>query len=120
MATSPSRSTTRYGSPLRPLLGAALLALLAGGCAGTGASLPVVSASGGGAADSTGGASSCGTAIANFEKVVTADGETGNLNASVYKRVQADLRPVKATCAAGKDAQALAQLASVRSHYGYP
>ena len=102
------------------LTAAGLLALALGGCAGSGASGPALGTGGTGPADSTAGATSCGGAIANFEKVITADADTGNLNRSVYNRVVADLRPVKASCAAGQDAQARAQLAAVRSRYGYP
>lgn len=103
---------------------AALAALLMAGCAGSGANVPALSTGGAtaarGPADSTEGASNCGAALANFEKVITADADTGNLNRSVYNRVVADLGPVKANCAAGKDAQARAQLAGVRARYGYP
>lgn len=104
----------------RSLTVAGLLALALGGCAGSGANVPALGTGAAGPADSTAGATSCGGAIAHFEKVITADADTGNLNQSVFKRVVADLAPVKASCSAGKDAQARAQLASVRARYGYP
>lgn len=106
---------------------AILLALMAAGCSGTGTSpaTPSLMASAAlpaptGAADSTGGAAGCAGAIAEFEKVVTSDVQVGHLNRPVYERITADLTSPKASCATGKDAQALTQLATIRSRYGYP
>ncbi|MEP9378052.1 hypothetical protein ABLE91_15140 [Aquabacter sp. CN5-332] len=73
-----------------------------------------------GVADATGGASGCAAALANFQKVVDADNSTGNVNASVYARINKDLAPARAECQAGRDAQARSALASVRARYGYP
>lgn len=107
-------------------LAALAFALALAGCAGSGAnvpgltSTPVETRAPGGPADSTEGASNCGAALANFERVIGSDVKVGHLSPSVYDRIVADLTPVKASCTAGRDAQARAQLAGVRARYGYP
>jgi hypothetical protein len=61
----------------------------------------------------------CGSAISEFEAIVTSDASTGNLNKSVYNRVVAELGAVKAQCGAGHDAEASRALAAVKSRHGY-
>ncbi len=113
----------------RPALVAAapLLALLLAACSGTGtnpttpspmasASVPVPN----GPADSTGGATTCSAAIAEFEKVINEDVDTGHLVKPVYDKITASLTSPKASCATGKNAQALTQLATIRTRFGYP
>jgi hypothetical protein len=61
----------------------------------------------------------CGSATAEFEAVIASDVATGNLNKGVHRRIVADLNGVKATCNAGRDADASRALAATKSRYGY-
>jgi hypothetical protein len=61
----------------------------------------------------------CGSAIGEFEAIINSDAETGNLNKGVHKRIVAELAFVKASCVAGRDAEAVRTLASVKSRHGY-
>lgn len=65
-------------------------------------------------------AGGCSGAIARFRTVVDSDGQTGNVNASVYKRLTGEVDRAAATCAAGRDGEALRQLAGTRARFGYP
>ncbi|OYX72202.1 MAG: hypothetical protein B7Y95_10970 [Rhizobiales bacterium 32-66-11] len=103
------------------LAGLLLSGLLLAACTTTSSPPPAVApAAPAGAADSTAGAASCTSALANFMKVVDADAASGNLNPSVFKRISSDLATPKATCAAGKDGESRSQLAAIRARYGYP
>lgn len=61
----------------------------------------------------------CSGPISEYQQVIDADAETGSLNPGVYNRVTTDLEAVKRTCAAGREADARNQLASVKARYGY-
>ena len=61
----------------------------------------------------------CGGAIGEFETIINSDAETGNLNKGVHRRIVAALGPVKANCAAGRDAEASRALAAIKSRHGY-
>jgi hypothetical protein len=61
----------------------------------------------------------CGGAIGEFETIINSDAETGNLNKGVYRRIVAELGPVKANCAGGRDAEASRALAAIKSRHGY-
>ncbi|HQS08016.1 MAG: hypothetical protein B7Y12_19000 [Rhizobiales bacterium 24-66-13] len=103
------------------LAGLLLAGLLLAACTTSSSPPPTMaSAAPVGAADSTAGAASCTSALANFMKVVDADAASGNLNQSVFKRISSDLATPKATCAAGKDSESRNQLAAIRARYGYP
>lgn len=65
------------------------------------------------------GPAGCAEPIRTFEAIAASDAETGHLNRGVYARLTADLTRVKAACADGREAEARAQLASVRTRYGY-
>ena len=65
-------------------------------------------------------ASGCAGALANFQRVINSDKLTGNLNESVYGRMNSDLAPAKSACASGRDADAMRSLSGVRAKYGYP
>ena len=54
-----------------------------------------------------------------FETIITSDAETGNLNKGVHRRIVAELAGVKASCTAGRDAEASRALAGVKSRHGY-
>jgi hypothetical protein len=61
----------------------------------------------------------CKAAIADFEAIINSDLETGNVAKRVHARVTGELTQVKATCAAGRDAEATRTLAAVKSRHGY-
>lgn len=61
----------------------------------------------------------CGNAISEFEAIVTSDVNTGNLAKRVHARIVTELGPVKATCTAGRDAEATRALAAIKSRHGY-
>ena len=61
----------------------------------------------------------CGSAIATFETIINSDAETGNLNKGIHRRIVAELSSVKASCAAGRDADASRALAAIKSRHGY-
>lgn len=71
------------------------------------------------AAGCSSASAACADAIAQFETIINSDVETGNLNRSVYRRIVAELGPVKAKCAAGHDAEAMRGLGPVKSRHGY-
>ena len=64
-------------------------------------------------------AAQCAAAIAQFEAIITSDAETGNLNKGVHRRIVAELAGVKASCGAGRDAEASRALAGVKARHGY-
>jgi hypothetical protein len=61
----------------------------------------------------------CGGAIGEFETIIGSDAETGNLNKGVYRKIIAELGPVKANCSAGRDAEAARALTAIKSRHGY-
>ena len=61
----------------------------------------------------------CATAIATFETIITGDAETGNLNKGVHRRIVAELAGVKASCSAGRFAEASRALTTVKARHGY-
>ena len=61
----------------------------------------------------------CQSALAEFEAIITSDAKTGNLNKGVGRRIAAELTGVQATCAAGRDADAIRQLGAVKHRFGY-
>jgi hypothetical protein len=79
--------------------------------------------SGGGQMPSTppqvAGPAGCATPISEYQEIIDRDVETGSLNPGVYNRVTTDLEGVKRACAAGREAEARSQLASVKARYGY-
>ena len=64
-------------------------------------------------------AATCNSAITEFEAIISSDAETGNLNKGVHRRIVAELAGVKASCAAGRDAEASRALAAVKARHGY-
>lgn len=62
----------------------------------------------------------CGGAIGRTRAVVQSDIATGNLNTPVGARFNADLDRAQAACAAGRDGEALRELAAAKARYGYP
>lgn len=65
------------------------------------------------------GPAGCAGPISEYQEIIDRDAETGSLNPGVYNRVTTDLEGVKRACAAGREAEARGQLASVKARYGY-
>jgi hypothetical protein len=65
------------------------------------------------------GAAGCTEAISRLQAVIDSDVATGNLDRAVYRRMNNDLRPVRAACAAGRNGEAETRLHGVRARYGY-
>ena len=61
----------------------------------------------------------CTKPIADYERVIDDDVTSGHLSKSVYDRIVNDLTGVRASCAGGRTAAALADLAAVKTRYGY-
>jgi hypothetical protein len=61
----------------------------------------------------------CAGPISQYQQIIDNDAETGSLNPGVYNRVSTDLEGAKRACAEGREKEALGQLASVKSRYGY-
>jgi hypothetical protein len=106
----------------RLMLGfALLLAGAAGGCnAGANAPAAAVPAALAAPVAVLPAGSGCGAAIGRTRAVVQSDIATGNLNAPVGARFNADLDRASAACAAGRDGEALHELAAAKARYGYP
>lgn len=68
----------------------------------------------------SGSGSGCSGEIAQFRAVIDSDARTGHVNASVYKRMAAEVERAAATCAAGREAAALSALSATRRRFGYP
>ncbi|MBX9739417.1 MAG: hypothetical protein K2X62_05075 [Beijerinckiaceae bacterium] len=64
--------------------------------------------------------SGCSAVIGRYQAVLKADLETGNVNKSVYDRIQGELAPANSACAAGRDGEARSIVAASKSRHGYP
>src|SRR4051794_34350692 len=62
----------------------------------------------------------CSGEIGRFRAVIDSDNATGNVNASVYKRMAAEVDRAASACSAGRDAEAHAALSATKRRYGYP
>jgi hypothetical protein len=61
----------------------------------------------------------CQNALAEFEAIITSDAKTGNLSKGVHRRIASELASAHATCAAGRDADAIRQLGAIKHRFGY-
>jgi hypothetical protein len=61
----------------------------------------------------------CTRPIAEYEAIVDHDVTTGYLSQSVYDRINAELAGPRGACAAGREADARAQLSQVKTSHGY-
>ena len=64
--------------------------------------------------------SGCSAVIGRYQAVLKADLDTGNVNKSVYDKIQGELVPANNACAAGRDAEARSLVAASKSRHGYP
>lgn len=62
----------------------------------------------------------CSGEVARFRAVIDSDNATGNVNASIYKRMAADVDRAASVCAAGREGEAHASLSATKRRYGYP
>ncbi|WP_349367660.1 hypothetical protein [Salinarimonas sp.] len=105
----------------KPLLAAAAAALLLAACTQTGG--PTASASGPAVAAASldlPGSGACAREIRAFRDLLDRDKETGFVGPTVYRDATRDLAGPAATCRAGNDAAARAELRAVKTRYGYP
>ena len=61
----------------------------------------------------------CGSAISEFERIITNDAKTGNLNKGVHKRIADELFRAQQACIAGREAEASNTLAAIKKRHGY-
>jgi hypothetical protein len=64
-------------------------------------------------------AAACTDKLNSYQKVLTADVTTGNLNEKVYNEIEADLSRAANACAAGKDGEALGIIHATKEKHGY-
>ena len=64
-------------------------------------------------------AAACADSLNSYQKVLTADVTSGNLNKTVYDQIEADLLRAANACAAGKDGEALGIIRSTKAKHGY-
>jgi hypothetical protein len=105
--------------PRSPIL-AALAGLALAGCNQTSAPGPSAATPGvtpSGFAMPAG--SGCTGEIGRYKAVVDNDLATGHVNRSVHARIAAELDRASASCAAGRDAEAVRMVTATKSRYGY-
>lgn len=61
----------------------------------------------------------CTESLNAYQKVLTADLTTGNVNQSVYDKIEADLARAADACAAGKNGEAAGIIRSTKLKHGY-
>jgi hypothetical protein len=61
----------------------------------------------------------CTDNLNNYQKVLTADVTSGNLNQTVYEQIEADLLRAANACAAGKGGEALGIIHATKEKHGY-
>ena len=62
----------------------------------------------------------CSGAVNRFQALMDNDLETGHTTAAVHAQISGEIKQAAATCAAGNDAGARAQISASRSRHGYP
>ncbi len=61
----------------------------------------------------------CTDKLNTYQKVLTSDVTTGNLNQKVYDEIESDLSRAASACAAGKDGEALNIIHATKEKHGY-
>jgi hypothetical protein len=64
--------------------------------------------------------SGCAGEVDRFQAVMDNDLATGHTTRSVHSRVSAEIGRARASCSAGNDAAAVAQIRATRTKFGYP
>jgi hypothetical protein len=62
----------------------------------------------------------CAAVIGRYDAVLKADWESGNVAERVYKEIQKELEPVRASCSAGREAEARGMVLANKTRHGYP
>ena len=105
------------------LAASALLGLSLAACGGGGlppSDSPPPPASGVATRTPLTGPPGCTKPIGDYETIIDRDVSTGYLSQNVYDRINVDLAAgPRAACAAGREADARAQLQRVKTSYGY-
>ena len=73
----------------------------------------------GGAPASDGRRSGCAGEVAQYRAVMANVLATGHVNKSVHARVSGEIDRAAASCAAGRDAEAVRMLDATKARYGY-
>lgn len=71
------------------------------------------------AAPASAQAPGCAGVVEPFRRAVESDVASGNLNRSVYSRIRPEIDRAAATCAAGRDAEAVRMIAATKGRFGY-
>lgn len=61
----------------------------------------------------------CTADLTRFQTILKSDVTTGNLNRSVYEKIQDELIPAAEACASGRDAEAVRMIQTAKSRNGY-
>lgn len=61
----------------------------------------------------------CTNELTRFQTILKADAGTGNLNRSVYDKIQTELQPAADACAAGRDVEARKLVQASKERHGY-
>lgn len=61
----------------------------------------------------------CSGPISEYLALIGKDSESGMLSPSVFNRISDEMAPVRSACGAGKEKEALGQLAAVKKRHGY-
>ncbi len=65
------------------------------------------------------GPAGCSGPISEYLAIINKDSESGMLSPSVFNRISGEMDPVRATCSAGREKEALGQLAALKKRHGY-
>jgi hypothetical protein len=65
------------------------------------------------------GGAGCAGEVARYRAIIENDLATGHVNRRVYERVSTEIARTDATCAGGRDAEAIRMIAATKSRYGY-
>jgi hypothetical protein len=61
----------------------------------------------------------CTGALAQFKSLIDSDAMAGHLDKRVHERAAAELDAPRASCSAGREGEAVRQLAAIKARYGY-
>lgn len=61
----------------------------------------------------------CTEDLNHYQSVLNADVGTGNVNRSVYDKIETELAPAAQACAAGRDSEARSLIRAAKERHGY-